>query len=682
MKRPLLIVTISYILGIIIGVYFKQSILLILLAGIIGIVFWKIIKKKKIVIVAICIVPCLLSCQQTNNLNNKYNKMYKLDDENIAITGTVCSQIKETDYKYSVNIKLENKLKLTVYIDKKENVSKLEYGNKISVTGTYKKPTEKRNYKGYDYMKYLKNKKICGSLMVDGEVKLIKTKKINPIFTIINKLSLIFKQNLKKLLPEQEAELEQGILLGDTSDIESDIKDDFRECNLSHMLAVSGAHLSYLVLGINTVLSKKAFGIRRRKILSIIFILIFMIIVNMSPSVVRAGISTIIAIFATLIYRKQDTYTTISIALLLTLLNNPFAIFDVGLQLSYLATLSIIILYESAMLTLSANILILPITIYEFNTIPINSIISNLLAGPLLGICIIVGMFTAILSTVCFPISKLIAFPLQIILKILIKIIELISKIPFGNYTVKTPWFIVVFLTYAIIATLIYNKKKITKILTMITLIIFIVMQVCTFINIDRKLKIYFIDVGQGDSMIVKTVNGKNILIDGGGSKDPDYDIGKKILVPYLLDRRIKTLDYVIISHFDEDHVGGILTVMHELKVKKAIIARQFENSNNYKKFIKLAQEKKIKVIVVEAGDVINIEKDIKLKVLWPDSKNKINENVLNNNSLVCKLEYKSFSIMLTGDIEEIAENAILTKYKNNVKILNANILKVAHHRL
>ena len=424
-----------------------------------------------------------------------------------------------------------------------------------------------------------------------------------------------------------------------------------------------------------------------------------MVIVNMSPSVVRAGISTIIAIFATLIYRKQDTYTTISIALLLTLLNNPFAIFDVGLQLSYLATLSIIIfyskftqkqfnnkvkkyLYESAMLTLSANILILPITIYEFNTIPINSIISNLLAGPLLGICIILGMFTVILSTVCFPISKLIAFPLQIILKILIKIIKLISKMPFGNYTVKTPWFIVVFLTYAIIATLIYNKKKITKILTMVTLIIFIVMQVCAFINIDGKLKIYFIDVGQGDSMLVKTVRGKNILIDGGGSKAPDYDIGEKILVPYLLDRRIKTLDYVIISHFDEDHVGGILTVMQELKVKKAIIARQFENSNNYKKFIKLAQEKKIKVIVVEAGDVINIEKDIKLKVLWPDSKNKINENVLNNNSLVCKLEYKSFSIMLTGDIEEIAENAILTKYKNNAKILNANILKVAHHRL
>ena len=691
MKRPLLIVTISYILGIIIGVYFKQSILFILLSGIIGIAFWKIIKKKKIIIIAICIVPCLLSCLQINNLNNKYNKMYKLDDENIEITGIVCSQIKETDYKYSTNIKLENKLKLTIYTDKKEDVSKLEYGNKISVIGTYKKPTESRNYKGYDYMKYLKTKKICGSLIVDGEVKLIKTKNINPIFTIINKLSLIFKQNLKKLLPKQEAELEQGILLGDTSDIESDIKDDFRKCNLSHMLAVSGAHLSYLVLGINTVLSKKSFGIRRRKILSIIFILIFMVIVNMSPSVVRAGISTIIAIFATLIYRKQDTYTTISIALLLTLLNNPFAIFDVGLQLSYLATLSIIIfyskftqkqfnnkvkkyLYESTILTFSANILILPITIYEFNTIPINSIISNLLAGPLLGICIILGMFMVIISTVCFPVSKLITFPLQIILKILIKIIELISKIPFGNYTVKTPWLIVVFLTYAIIATLIHSKKRITKILTMVTLIIFVVMQVCTFINIDGKLKIYFIDVGQGDSMLVKTVRGKNILIDGGGSKDPDYDIGEKILVPYLLDRRIKTLDCVIISHFDEDHATGVAQILGKIDVSSIILTRQLEENDIYRHILSIAKEKKIKLIYVKEGDVLKIG-GIKISIIHPENKLMIN-NPMNNNSIVCKVEYNSFSMLLTGDIEMEAEELILRKNIN----LKADVLKVAHH--
>lgn len=149
--------------------------------------------------------------------------------------------------------------------------------------------------------------------------------------------------------------------------------------------------------------------------------------------------------------------------------------------------------------------------------------------------------------------------------------------------------------------------------------------------------------------------------------------------VEYIIQQNMPYIFWA--SMVETDHVGGVLTVMQELKVKKAIIARQFESSNNYKKFIKIAQEKKIKTIVVEAGDVINIEKEIRLRVLWPDSKNKINENVLNNNSLVCKLEYKNFSIMLTGDIEEIAENAILAKYKNNTKILKTNILKVAHHR-
>ena len=100
------------------------------------------------------------------------------------------------------------------------------------------------------------------------------------------------------------------------------------------------------------------------------------------------------------------------------------------------------------------------------------------------------------------------------------------------------------------------------------------------------------------------------------------------------------------------------------------------------KKKLKRGFETKKEAECLPMRKALNIEKDINLKVLWPDSKNKINENVLNNNSLVCKLEYKSFSIMLTGDIEEIAENAILTKYKNNAKILKANILKVAHHRL
>lgn len=112
------------------------------------------------------------------------------------------------------------------------------------------------------------------------------------------------------------------------------------------------------------------------------------------------------------------------------------------------------------------------------------------------------------------------------------------------------------------------------------------------------------------------------------------------------------------------------------------IIGKQFETCENYEKFIKIAKEKKITINVVEAGNKINIEKDLYFKVLWPDGDKYIEENAINNNSLVCKLVHKRISILFTGDIEDIAEKEILEKYKKNLQILESTFLKVAHHRI
>lgn len=155
---------------------------------------------------------------------------------------------------------------------------------------------------------------------------------------------------------------------------------------------------------------------------------------------------------------------------------------------------------------------------------------------------------------------------------------------------------------------------------------------------------------------------------------------GKQVLMPYLLNRRVMILDYIIISHFDFDHIGGLLYIMENMRVKNVIVSRQPEESVNYAKFIEIINSKKINVIVVNEGDRIKISKDIYFDILWPDSKNFVSENALNNNSIVCKLNYKSFSILFTGDIEEIAEKRILDKYKSNPNLLKADILKVAHH--
>lgn len=125
---------------------------------------------------------------------------------------------------------------------------------------------------------------------------------------------------------------------------------------------------------------------------------------------------------------------------------------------------------------------------------------------------------------------------------------------------------------------------------------------------------------------------------------------------------------------------GGLLYIMQEIKVNNVIIGKQYETCENYKKFIEIVKKKNIKVNVVEAGQKINIEKNLFFDVLWPCSDNMISENAINNNSLVCKLKYKNFSMLFTGDIEEIAEKAILAKYSKNKNILKADVLKVAHH--
>jgi competence protein ComEC len=180
-----------------------------------------------------------------------------------------------------------------------------------------------------------------------------------------------------------------------------------------------------------------------------------------------------------------------------------------------------------------------------------------------------------------------------------------------------------------------------------------------------------------GDCSLIITQTQKTILIDGGNNSD--YDYGENVVMPYLLKHGIYSIDYVIISHFDSDHYGGTKFILENMKVKNVVIGKQFETSENLEEFLKIIKDKKINLNIVEAGDKINIEKNLYFDVLWPDFSNVINTNIINNNSLVCKLNYKNTSILFTGDIGLEAEKALISKYSNE-NILKSTILKVAHH--
>ena len=194
------------------------------------------------------------------------------------------------------------------------------------------------------------------------------------------------------------------------------------------------------------------------------------------------------------------------------------------------------------------------------------------------------------------------------------------------------------------------NKQRFISVILIICMI-FSVLKIA-----PKSLKIYFIDVGQGDGTLIVTPLNNKILIDGGGSEYGSFDVGKNTLLPYLLDRGVKKLDYIIISHFDTDHVQGLLVVMQNLKVNKVVIAKQLEYSDNYAKFVSIVKEKNIDVRVLKAGDRINIDDSIITYTGESNLRSAINliiySNIFQDNKLFCR-EYEDISQELSIDKQQ-----------------------------
>lgn len=722
MKRPIFIITLGFVSGIVGGLYLKIVPLFIclLLFLVFIIVYTKsniinIFKRNKSIYVFL--ISIIISGIWINFYEFRYEQIYKkLKSE--TLLATVISDVQEKEYfnKYIIKVgKSKNKIvQNKCFILQTPKSIKLEFGNEIKIQAEYIEPEQSRNYKGFDYKEYLKTQKIYGTFKTNN-IYIIKEENINTIEKILHKIKTKIINNMEMVFNKDTKDLFLGMLIGHKDNISDDLKEDFRKSSLSHILAISGDHISYVILTL-TILGE-LFKIPKRinNVLISIFLILFIYITGYTSSVIRAAIMGSIIIGQILIYRKQDTITTISLSILIMLCENPYRLFDLGFILSYLATIGIVYytkilkehkksrtkILDSILITLAANLFIIPIVLYNFNTLSLNFIISNLIASVLMKPIIVGGIIIIIISFLSIKISKICGFIYNYLLKILILNAKITSKIPFSNLIVTTPSILLIIVYYIlliIIIFLIYLKNmasnrylarsilgKIGKMRKYIIhnfkkIIIFIAVIIITinqFKYLPNELKLYFIDVGQGDSTLIITPKGKKILIDGGGNDG--YSIGKKLLLPYLLDRKIKEIDYMIISHFDTDHCDGLLYLIEQINVKNIIIGNQYEQNDNYRKFLNLIKKNKNNIIIAKMEEKILIEENVYIDILWPSLNNSIYENSINNNSIVCKLSYKNFSVLFTGDIEEVAEKELIHEI-GDLNILKSTVLKVAHH--
>ena len=828
--RPCCIASIGCILAIILGLYFSNiAFFLCLCIGILIFVCYP--KSLKVLLyfyICFIIFYGYISILQTN-----YNQIIEqYGEKEVKIKAIVVSDVQNKEYKdvYQIKvIEIENnteknekievteeddkneKIKVTESDDKNEienkeskkvekisfhllcNIKKdktnhftLEYGDEITFKATYEIPSTARNESGFDYRIYLKTKQIAGTVTIKAnDVQITGKNKINFITTKMNELKNRMIQKIQNLLPIENAGICIGLLLGDQRFITEEIKENFRLSNLSHMLAISGSHIAYLLPAVLTFFSIFPLHQRFKKCIGIVFLIFFMLLVGFAPSIVRACLMSIYMLLAQIFYKKSDVYQSLGISTIIILAGNPYALLDIGFQLSYGGTIGIVLfsqklflkrqkrdktieqkdkqqknltvkeakqrakqqknveqknekqeklkntqngntknkeqklvlkelihktknnIKEMAIVSIAANLIIFPIMIYHFNTLSATFLISNILASPISAICLIVGLIFIVLIFVCYPLAAMLSYFLNPLLTIFVTIADFSSKLPFSPILLPTPkiWQIIL---YYIILFLIFSKwnrklkdinitSKITqyreKLYYLVTknkkqILLFCILLLLSpyiFINLPTNyLTISMIDVGQGDSILIQTPKRKTILIDGGGSELGSFDVGEKTLLPYLLDKNITKIDYMFFTHFDSDHCEGLFTILEKIPVENVIISKQGKLSRNFEKFLSIIQKNKTNIILVQAGDKIQIDKEVNITILFPQA-DLISENILNNNSIVAKLEWKNkleeviSSILLTGDIEQIAEERLIEKYKNT-NILKADILKVAHH--
>lgn len=571
---------------------------------------------------------------------------------------------------------------------------------------------------GFDYSKYLREKKIIGIVKLE-KLYLIGRQKDFKYYLFK------FKEICLKRLDNQYAQKESGflkaILLGYTNSLDEEMKDNFRNASISHIFAISGMHISYIILGLEIIFKKIIKNIKIRNIVIIVFLIIFSIFVGASNSIFRACIMNIIIYFGKTMLRKDNFFTSFKVALCILLIMNPYNIFSSSMWLSFGGSLGIVLyskfiekialkkiqkifkneakeisflsiiqnmfknIKEKAIsiisVSIGAQVVLFPIIIYIFNTFSLNFLISNLLISELVGPIIILGY-----ASFLIPFISIIE---KILIKIILFFVKIIGGFQLNQILISTPKLYKIIIYYIILGTItiIFNNRKIwitRKIKRLgIPKTVFITVLIISFLfgsislPFRSNFEIHFLDVGQGDSCLIRTTSNKVILIDGGKGINGEYDYGKNVIGPYLLDHGITKIDYVIVSHYDSDHCGGLFYILENFKVNNIIIGKQYSEYVNLMSFLNIQKAKKINLIVVESGSNLNFDKYTNAKVFFPNTKNKIYENEINNNSLVFKLYYKNISMLFTGDIEEEAERVLIDLYGENLK---SDILKVGHH--
>ncbi len=615
----------------------------------------------------------------------------------------------------------------------------LRYGKHITLTGVLRQPNAQRNPGGFDYRAFLARKDVTGIIYHQGLLHVGEQAGFPPlrwIETLRHKTERVIdtaysREQTTSIEDEAlHAQLLKGILLGKRGDVPSETLEIFRNSGTFHVLAVSGLHVGLIALfcylGLSVLrIPMTSFRVPEKVVclLTIGAIVIYAGLVGFRPSVFRAALMATLYLFATIIDRDADVFNLLAVAALILLLLNPTQVWDVGFQLSFVAVAAIVYfvpkmerplrhmwetlesedvsfgrklkntvlkwLVLSYLVTFAAQLGTgVLIAFHFYRAYPLGIIVGPFAVG-LVSLIVGVGMASVCVGFIWLPLAKLFALVNHALFFIFLKLIGIFGQ-NWGIMKVAPPTLGLIVLYIAVCLGIahwrfVYKQWRVASLIGLSVVAVWV--WDSALHEKGRLLEVVTLDVGQGDAAFVRFPDGKTMLVDGGvqrsyydeeRQREIEYDVGKRIIEPYLDAHGIRELDLVVLTHPDIDHGGGLAYILQNYKVKQVLgIPDMPLDSQTHRQIRSIAKQRDIPYDF-SYKDEIELTPTATLNLLHPidAASTDLWDDDKNDDSLVIKLSYGEVDILFTGDIETKAENRLIESQQD----LRSDVIKVPHH--
>ncbi|HFE65129.1 MAG TPA: DNA internalization-related competence protein ComEC/Rec2 [Caldithrix sp.] len=566
-----------------------------------------------------------------------------------------------------------------------------------------------RNPGQFDYRDYLSKRGIFAQVLLSrySGVKVVRGKIKFSLGQFFHRTRKNLNTHIHEILPETSAGFLAAVLLGERQEIDPEIRSDFQNTGVAHVLAISGLHVGFVVLIIYLMISFLPLSFRWHNLLTILFLVMYMFLTGAKPPVVRATLMISLYLIGENMERKPNAYNIVWLAAFLILLVQPQQLFWVSFQFSFIAVLSIFYFYrllkpaeekicgllpetrwgfflrkwivKAFLISLAAQLGTLPLMAIYFHKIPLVSFFLNLLVIPLIGFIVGVGFLTLFLSYLSIRFAAPVAALLSQSIQVMIEVVHRAANLPLA-YLPVSGVSVVVIIFYFLVLFLVFHwadetYRAVRKPLSALAVLLLIWLVLPSL----RHSQFIMMDVGQGDACLLQTAGEKIILFDAGPSY-VTWDSGRDVVLPvlqYLGNRRI---DKAIITHPHADHLGGMYSLLESVPIDSVYLPNLAVPVKLQNRLVSILSRKQVPFRRVQAGERLIVDEQTRIYFLSPfpefEKPDDESDSQINNCSVVSLVKIGDAAVLITGD----AERPVEVRLSAWGSLMRADVLKVAHH--